>query len=73
MIATLVSSAIGVLVLMGLFAPFETLGWWAGWYGEKPGERGLPGQPEVANSEAKQFVVYLTGIGGTSPVLPSFW
>ena len=67
MIATLVSSAIVVLVLMGLFAPFETLGWWAGWYGEKPGERGLPGQAKVLNSEAKQFVVYLTGIGGTSP------
>lgn len=67
MITTLVTSAVLALILMGLFAPFETLGWWAGWYGEKPGERGLPRQPDLAPSEAKQFVVYLTGIGGTSP------
>ena len=67
MIATLVTSAAVVLILMGLFAPFETLGWWAGWYGEKPGERGLPGELEAPQSEAEQFAVYLTGIGGTSP------
>lgn len=66
MIATLIVSAAAVLALMGLFAPFETLGWWAGWYGERPGERGLP-KPDVPVSGAQQFVVYLTGIGGTSP------
>lgn len=67
MIGTLTTSAIVALILMGLFAPFETLGWWAGWYGEKPGERGLPKGSEQPASKAKQFVVYLTGIGGTSP------
>lgn len=67
MIATLITSAAIVLVAMGLFAPFETLGWWAGWYGEKPGEDKLPGEANIPGSEAKVFVVYLTGIGGTSP------
>lgn len=67
MIATLISSAAIVLLLMGLFAPFETLGWWAGWYGEKPGDRKLLSDAPIPSSEAKVFVVYLTGIGGTSP------
>lgn len=67
MIGTLIFSALAVLFLMGLFAPFETLGWWAGWYGEKPGERDLLSSADVPESKAKQFVIYLTGIGGTSP------
>ena len=65
MIVTLIVSAAAVLVFMGVFSPFETLGWWAGWYGERPGERELP--PDVPETRAGQFVVYLTGIGGTSP------
>ena len=52
---------------MGLFAPFETFGWWAGWYGEKPGERHLPDPSEVPQVNATQFVVYLTGINGLNP------
>lgn len=67
MIATLMGSAVITLAIMGLLAPFETLGWWAGWYGETPGERGLPDRSDLPRSEAKRFVVYLTGIGGTSP------
>lgn len=67
MIATLITSAVIVLMVMGLLAPFETLGWWAGWYGEKPGEAAMPSGAQPASSEAKVFVVYLTGIGGTSP------
>ena len=66
MVTTLVVSAALALVIMGIFAPFETLGWWAGWYGEKPGERSLP-EVDVPVSTAGRFVVYLTGIGGTSP------
>ena len=67
MITTLVLSALAVLFLMGLFAPFETFGWWAGWYGEKPGERELPDPDEVPQTDATQFIVYLTGINGLNP------
>ena len=67
MITTLVLSALAVLFLMGLFAPFETFGWWAGWYGEKPGERELPDPDEVPQTDAAQFIVYLTGINGLNP------
>lgn len=67
MISTLIVGALAALFVMGLFAPFETLGWWAGWYGEKPGERESLADTDVPKSAATQFVVYLTGIGGTSP------
>jgi len=66
-ITTLLLSVLVVLFLMGLFSPFETFGWWAGWYGEKPGERYLPDPDEVPQTEAAQFVVYLTGINGLNP------
>ena len=67
MITTLILSAVAVLFLMGLFAPFETLGWWAGWYGERPGERQLPDPGDVPQVKASQFVVYLTGINSLDP------
>ena len=67
MIATLLLSGLAGLFLIGLFAPFETLGWWAGWYGERPGERELPDPADVPQVEAEQFIVYLTGINGLNP------
>lgn len=67
MIATLLLGALAALFLMGFLAPFETFGWWAGWYGEKPGERELPDPDEVPQTDAAQFVVYLTGINGLNP------
>ena len=67
MITTLLLGGLAALLLMGLFAPFETFGWWAGWYGEKPGERRLPDPSEVPHTDAAQFVVYLTGINGLNP------
>ena len=67
MITTLLLSGVAALFLMGLLAPFETFGWWAGWYGEKPGERHLPDPDAVPQVSAAQFVVYLTGINGLNP------
>ena len=67
MITTLLLSSLAALFLMGLLAPFETFGWWAGWYGEKPGERHLPDPDDVPQVKATQFVVYLTGINGLDP------
>ena len=58
------------LVLAGLLAPFEALGWWAGWY---DGERELASDPRVGRasvrkktSAASHYVVYLDGIGKSS-------
>ena len=80
---------IGVLIIFlftAVFAPLESLGWWAGWYGEE-----IAGNPVVdATTETthsaddadnlqlrqtnlpKHFIVYLSGIGAItgSSILP---
>lgn len=66
-----------ILILMtiaGLLAPFEALGWWAGWYGE---DRDLPLpnlstdnastiQVKPVASKINHYIVYLDGIGKSS-------
>ena len=59
-----------LFLIAGLFAPFESMKWWAGWtdHGLEPEQSSpqlLASLPE-ANTEADNFVVYLTGIGGFS-------
>jgi len=59
------------LVLAGLLAPFEALGWWAGWYGGKSDRRTLiyrpaPSPPEKISITASHYIVYLDGIGKSS-------
>lgn len=58
------------LILAGLLAPLEALGWWAGWYG---GERELAvstgsarSSIEGQTSAASHYIVYLDGIGKSS-------
>ena len=58
------------LVLAGLLAPFEALGWWAGWYG-KNGDTSLATNSIAKNSVRvatanPHYVVYLDGIGKSS-------
>lgn len=69
MIATFFLAIFVALILMGLLAPFETLGWWGGWFGnnieEEFSETALQAKA-APTSNAQQFMVYLTGIGGTS-------
>ena len=59
------------LVLAGLLAPFEALGWWAGWYGSKNDTTTLvySQTPSISNrvaSTASHYIVYLDGIGKSS-------
>jgi hypothetical protein len=63
--------AIVLLLLSAAVAPLESLGWWAGWFGE---DKALPvpgkapaitkSVPESPNSH---FLVYLSGIGAMDP------
>lgn len=70
-------SWIGVvaLVFAGLLAPLETLGWWAGWYGDNldnldnlPIET-VPSRPvrqSGAQNRPSRYVVYVDGVGQSS-------
>ncbi|MEO0405869.1 MAG: CAAX protease, partial [Cyanobacteria bacterium P01_A01_bin.135] len=63
------------LVVAGLLAPLETLGWWAGWYSDdidmtvNAGEAFIAGQAEASNTSdnarpsVTRYLVYLDGIG----------
>ncbi|MGL5832142.1 MAG: hypothetical protein ACRC1Z_02795, partial [Waterburya sp.] len=58
------------LVLAGLLAPFEALGWWAGWYGGKRDTTTLAFKqtqvPLYQVHTAPHYLVYLDGIGKSS-------
>jgi predicted Abi (CAAX) family protease len=54
------------LVVAGLLAPLETLGWWAGWYDDDVNttvNAGELAQPAPENQKFSRYVVYLDGIG----------
>lgn len=65
---------IGVIVLLFLsaaVAPLESLGWWAGWFGEQKAPP-VPGHvaaldSAVPESPNRHFLVYLSGIGAMDP------
>jgi predicted Abi (CAAX) family protease len=57
-------SWIGVigLVVAGLLAPLEALGWWAGWYSEQV--QSNPAQlRQPSSASISRYVIYLDGIG----------
>lgn len=62
-------------LVTGLLAPLESLGWWAGWFGEdvldEAKEEAVLIESREPSEAAEQYVVYLSGIGafaGTSIV-----
>jgi predicted Abi (CAAX) family protease len=56
------------LVLAGLLAPFEALGWWAGWYGGKRETLSFKHTPATLGkvTTSPHYIVYLDGIGKSS-------
>ncbi|PSN15919.1 CAAX protease [filamentous cyanobacterium CCT1] len=57
------------LVVAGLLAPLETLGWWAGWYDDEVNttvNAGNLADPVADLSQISRYVVYLDGIGISS-------
>lgn len=62
-----------VIILVGLFvwgafSPFEALGWWAGWFGERVYVEQLPsdGNVRIVRPDAEAYIVFLSGIGRVS-------
>jgi len=57
------------LVVAGLLAPLETLGWWAGWYHDEVDttvNTGSLGDPIADPSSISRYVIYLDGISQSS-------
>ncbi|MBC8164101.1 MAG: hypothetical protein H7Z42_23065 [Roseiflexaceae bacterium] len=71
LLSTLFTSALILLFITAALAPFESLGWWAGWFGEQTTPP-VPGQVPTAGHAVEQsphnhFLVYLSGIGAVDP------
>ncbi|UBF30025.1 CAAX protease (plasmid) [Kovacikia minuta CCNUW1] len=64
-------SWIGVVAIIfaGLLAPFETLGWWAGWFGDEVDTTQVTspapelGQSPSGDDTISRYVIYLDGVG----------
>ena len=54
--------AVIALIVAALLAPLETLGWWAGWFGEEISPPQTTAVKAVASPAVTRFVVYLDGI-----------
>ena len=75
MIAYLFTGLFVLILISAALAPLESLGWWAGWFGEHEAPGTTPEQPETTADPARpakqvtSYLVYLSGIGaidGTS-------
>lgn len=53
------------LLLAGALAPFEALGWWAGWFGRRYEEE-LPVRSDRPPTDARHVIVFLSGIHSVS-------
>ncbi len=66
MIVLVVGAVLAAVLVSLLLSPIETLGWWAGWYGEgleHPHEESHAPYKEIGGGKRPhQFVVYLDGI-----------
>lgn len=70
MITLLLIGLVALLLLPGVLAPLESLGWWAGWFGEQPADDdqgdGAAHASTAQNPPPTHFLVYLSGIGAIS-------
>lgn len=65
MIGLLITGLIVLFLVSAAFAPLESLGWWAGWFGEKKTPPTAPDATagDAASPPADHYMVYLSGIG----------
>jgi hypothetical protein len=60
-LGTLLLGALAAMLAAGVLAPFEALGWWAGWFGPEEVAPPLDGD-DPSQPPAEGYLVYLTGI-----------
>ncbi|HIK43852.1 MAG TPA: CAAX protease [Leptolyngbyaceae cyanobacterium M65_K2018_010] len=66
LVLNLIWIGVVALIVAGLLAPLETLGWWAGWYEDEVNTTIKAGElatPAPADQTFSRYVVYLDGIG----------
>ncbi|MBV7335666.1 hypothetical protein KFU94_46955 [Chloroflexi bacterium TSY] len=58
---------VGILIWAAL-SPFEMLGWWAGWFGDKIYDEPIPsdGLVRIIHPDADSYILFLSGVGRTS-------
>jgi hypothetical protein len=70
LIFQLLGIGIILLLIIGLLSPFESLGWWAGWFGpsreQDRSETSAQVQPTRSFVTANVYLVYLSGVGAIS-------
>ena len=61
-------AGLSLVALWAALTPFETLGWWAGWFGDTIYHDGIPSEAGVrqTHTNASCHVVFLSGIGRVS-------
>lgn len=72
----LIGIALMLFIAAATLAPFESLGWWAGWDDGKPDDLAtLPADlapARAASADADSYVVYLSGIATVDPLVVGF-
>src|SRR5215469_5734400 len=54
------------LLVAAILAPLQTLGWWAGWYGDQVGSDAAPSSRRSNGAGISRYMIYLDGIGQSS-------
>ena len=67
-IFTFFSIVLGGLLVWAALSPFETLGWWAGWFGDQMYQDNLPsdGLVRAVRPNADRYILFLSGVGRVS-------
>lgn len=66
LLGLLFTGVVVLVVITAVSAPIESLGWWAGWYGEKeapPDAADDAAQHAALSAPAEHYLLYLSGIG----------
>ncbi len=71
---TYLGVAVVGLFVWAAFSPFETMGWWAGWFGDKIYTDKIPsdGLLRMVRPNAHCYIVFLSGVGRVSSKTVSF-
>jgi hypothetical protein len=69
-IGFLITGTLILLFISAALAPIESLGWYAGWFGDSDSKDEHSGTNEVTNTEIQpgpHYLIYLSGIGAIAP------